>query len=302
MELKKLKYLIENKMLSDMLLIFEDWEDFLSEQYINAIAQDKNLKILHLQSIDELLDSRVGIFDSDQSDEYLRILNIDQCICHDIQLLSEKNVIIITGKINDKETRDLLSEAIVNAPKLIQWQIDEYISILVPDLKSAQRRWLIDACNNNLYKIKQELDKLAIFDKVNHAQLFDEFMLDDVFSDIATENILSFIDAIMTRDKANIINTLINLKQIDIEPLGVITLLYRNFRLMIQVQLKADSNAEELGIKPGYFYRLKKRCGVYNKNELIKGFTFISKLEWKLKSGYITQSNMIDYILINLIK
>lgn len=301
MELKKLKTYIETKTLPDNILIFLSWDTFLAESYINAIAKQKNLSINYLSSLDIILNDYDDIFDSDIVESELNIYKCTDFACSDKSILKKKNLIIIAEKIADKDTLQLLDDIIIKAPKIQPKYIEEYVKNEASGLKDSQVKWLIDACNSNLYRIQQELDKLKLFGNKNQDKLFDNFMLDGIFDDLSTDTILTFIEAIMTKNIKTLTTILSNIKNIDIEPLGVITLLYRNITLILNVQFNRDITAEELNIKPGYLYMLRKKSGYYSKDQLINAFDIVTKLEYKLKQGEIAENNIIDYILVNML-
>ena len=278
MEFKKLKKFIENNMLSDSILVFENWDIFLVDHYITTIANQKKLCIRYIDSLEYIINDFEDIFNNSILNSELLVYKCDDFKCSDKSIIREKNLIIVTSKITDTDTANLLSDSIIKAPKVQPKHIDEYVELQTPYLKPAQRKWLIDACNNNMYRIQEEIDKLKLFPEKRHPQLFDEFMLDGIFSDLSTDTILSFIEAIMIKDKSTIARILENIKYIDIEPLGVITLLYRNIRLILNVQFNKNITAEDLNIKPGYLYMLKKKCGYYSRDQLVNAFNIITKL------------------------
>lgn len=299
MELKKLKQMIENNSLSDSILVFEGWDTFLSDQYTRRICSNRGLTPRYVSNLSDIMTEYEDLFSSPENE--LVILKCSTVDCSDKSILKKKDTIIIVDKIQDDITRSILSDCIVTAPKLQTKYLDEYIEVSAPNLKPAQRRWLLDACNSNPYRIQQELDKITLFGKTHQATLFDSFMLDGMFSDLATDTILSFIEAIMTKNRKSVLRILENIHNIDIEPLGVITLLYRNIKLMLDIQFNQNASAESLDIKPGYFYVLKKRCGYYSKEQFVDAFIMLTKMEYKLKQGEMAESNIIDYILVNML-
>ena len=45
---------------------------------------------------------------------------------------------------------------------------------------------------------------------------------------------------------------------------------------------------------------MKKDCNYYNRVQLIKIFLLITELDKKVKLGWISENNLVDYLLIKL--
>ena len=54
------------------------------------------------------------------------------------------------------------------------------------------------------------------------------------------------------------------LNKIDVEPLGLVKLLYDNLKVIISIQLDPNTTAESIGIASNRFWAIKKNnCGFY---------------------------------------
>ena len=90
--------------------------------------------------------------------------------------------------------------------------------------------------------------------------------------------------------------------KIDIEPIGLVTVLLNNFRNIIKIQLANNPTAESCGMKPNQFWAIKHSCGLYTKEQLLSIFNFLTEIDKKIKTGMIpVDSFLIDYIVINIL-
>lgn len=295
----KLKSTIESNKLSNSLLIFINSEPFLTHQYITEIAKQRKLKIENIEKFDELLtDSDIFSLDSMPSNT-LRIVNLDDFKCTNKKGLSITDCIIVCNTIKDKETSDLFEASIINFPKLTDWNVKDYV-YSNSNISDRAKDWLLDTCKNNIYRIQQELDKLNIFNRKDQPELFDEFVQDGIFSDLSSFNIFDFINAIISKDREKVKTILSERENIDIEPLGVVTLLYNNLRNIIGIQMNPNATAESLGLSPKQFVAIRYRVNKYPSEKLINIFNTIIKIDEQLKTGYLDNDEIIDYILINI--
>ncbi len=297
MDIIKLKQNIEDNKLSDNLLIFVNWDRFLLDQYIKAIA--KGRLINKLDSIDQFLSTYENLFGDIKTDS-LDIYNVDDFKCLDKKLLSQRDLIIICNKISDADTKDLFSEVIIESPKIEKWCVKDYLYSALPELKDLQKDWLLDICNYDLFRLQQEIDKLKIFNKKDREKLFDNFVKDHVFDDLISFTIFEFIDCIITKNKHKLAQILEQIKYCDIEPLGVLTLCYNNFKNIINVQMSNNPTPESTGLNPKQLYAIKHKTGYYSQYQLIDIFEFLTLVDYKLKTGELPADKIIDYILINI--
>lgn len=299
--LKKLKKVIETNTLSDNLYVFINTNDFITDQYVNRIAKLRKLKIEYIESINALTTRATDIFGLDNTaTKTLRILHIDDFKSNDKQLLSVKDCIIICRKITDTETKELFEDIIIEYPKLENWCVKDYVYSNV-NISDKAKEWLLSICNDNIMRIQCEIDKLNIFDKKDQKKLFDEFVSDGVFDDLSGFNIFDFTNSILTKKVDKVKQILIEKDNIDIEPLGVLTLLFNNIKNIISIQMNPSATAQSLGISDKQFIAIKYRTNIFSNEQLFKIFNMLIKVDEQLKTGYLDEKNLIDYMLVNIL-
>ena len=77
------------------------------------------------------------------------------------------------------------------------------------------------------------MQKIAIFPKDQRQYLFQDFIDDDVFSDLSKYNIFSLTTCIVKRDVKGLFEVYREIQNIDVEPIGLLILLIQNFRDII---------------------------------------------------------------------
>ena len=168
MELNILKESIKSKSLTDDFFIFlVDEKDnlFLTNQYIQEIAKllgDKELE--YIDSLDYILNPYNDLFSIDTNimDKNLKIYKCSLLDIVDTKLNFTHNLIIIANKISE-EARSIYSYNIVNMPKLENWMIKDYAIAYGNGIEENDIDYLCNACNYDIYRIANELDKMKDF-------------------------------------------------------------------------------------------------------------------------------------------
>ena len=124
-----------------------------------------------------------------------------------------------------------------------------------------------------------------------------------MFSDLSTYNSFGLIDAVVKRKKSEALKIFHELSSLGLNEMGVLTLLYNNFRNIIKIQLSPNPTPENTGLKSNQFWAIKKNnVGYYHKDELLYIFGLLTSMDRKIKTGYMPTSKSIEYVLINILK
>lgn len=295
MNIIELKDQILNKTLSDDLLVLKYSDNtFLCNQYIDEISKIRKLNKVYIDDINEALDSSDSVFfDEDKS---LYILSVDKFELLYINPSILKNTIVKCKSIES----DKVDAYVVEMPKLIDWQILDYMTLKMPGLNINEIKWLCNITNNDIYRLVNEADKINIFDKDDQKYIFQKINEDNGYMDLNPLTIFDFTNAILKKDRKKICEILRDLQYIDVEPTGVVTILYKNFKNIINVQLNSSATAESISVSSKQFFAIKNNCGYYSKEQLLNIFNILTKIDYKLKNGELPNELIIDYILSKL--
>lgn len=301
MELKTLKSKIEDKSIAPQFMIFVNEDNnFLSLQYVKELSKIWKKELQPISNIEEAVTSN-SIFGDIETTSPLLIYDCDKFQSSDGTLCKNNSLIIITKEIKDEQTFNLFSEYITKFPKLEEWQIRDYMYSLAEGVEQKDLDWLFTICKGDIFRLDNELSKLKIFTPTQRKILFSQFARDGVFSDLSSYTIFNITNAIQQRDIEKLRVILPEIENIDVEPVGLVTLLYNNFKKMIQVWLSSNPTPETTGLKSNQIYAIKNLPRVYNKEQLISAFEIITSIDRKLKTGELPESLIVDYLMLKVL-
>lgn len=304
--LKLLKDSIENNSVSSQFKIFKyDDNSFLAYQYAREIAEVKNLSIRYVDSFDEILDSLSSAFSFDDVSDSLIIYSCNEFECNSLIDLSKlENVIVICNKTSITNVAFLYV-----FPKLESWQIKTYMQSKCLGLNKNEIEWLYNITssltknNEHIYRLDNEIKKISCFSKEQQEEIFSELSESNGYSDLSPLTIFNLTNAILKRDKITIRNILEEIDSIDVEGIGLVTILHKNFKQVIDIQMGKNVSAESLGLSQKQFKAIEYNCGKYSSQDLVRIFKFLTSIDYKLKSGLLELNNarMIDYIVCSIL-
>lgn len=259
---------------------------FLCKQYVDELS--KFTDIVYLGDLDQ-----AGI-----RSVFTPIGNsINVIYLPEIRDFDFKNInptIVVTPKVSNVSNVE-----VITFPAVLDWQIRDYVYSRLGGVDQKDLDWLISVCNSNLFRIENEINKLDIFPEKVRQQKFNNFLQDGIFSDLTNRNIFNFSNAIFRGDANELSLIYKNIDYCDIEPLGLVTIIYNNLRKMIEVGF--SSNPESLGYKQSQIYAVKKLVSNYSQDKILKAFDFICDVEYNLKRGVLPEYLIVDYVTLNIL-
>lgn len=300
MDIKQLKEKIINNQLDDSPLIFKYSDNkYICHQYANEIAKNKNLKVLYITQLSDITND-ADLFDVEN--DYLYIYDVDRL--KENITFENKNVIVVTKAVPDN-----LSIDYIEIPNLIAWQIEDFVKYRLPGLSIEQIKWLCEIAKNDIFRIDQECKKIEIFPEAMQKIIFDQLNQENAYCDLNSLTIFNFTNAVMKKDLVTIHAVLADLKWIDIEGSGLITIFHKQFKNVIDIQLNPKATAASLDMNPKQFNAIRYNCGKYTAEELINIFEFLTTLDMRLKSGDYQFKNdvkennakFVEYITMNIL-
>lgn len=299
MQIDEVKYIIENKKYSGQLFIFQYSDTkFITQQYIEKLVLDFNFELSYNDEIDDKIVTRVSLFGV-VNDNVLRVYDINE-FDYDVNLSNEKNLIILCKKINEG-LKKIYEDNIIIVPKLEDWQIKDFVYSIGEGIPESDLDKLIDLCNNNIYRLTQELDKMLIFPNSLKQNIFKEFYKDGVFNDLSDATIFDFCSSIIKKDISKLTHIYSQLDRMDVSPLGFISILYQNIKDIIKIQLGVKPTPESTGIAKNKFYAIKyNNLNKFNTKQLIQIFELLTDIDKQVKLGQLDVDNIIDYVIVSI--
>ena len=304
MTLQELKQQIENKNVTDSLIIFKETEEkFISKQYLNAIKNIRGLEFNYLDSPDSLLTTSNSLFGdvTDDTPDAINVINCEVFQWDNPNIKDLHNVIIVTNKFANKETEKLFGDYIVSIPKLSDWQIKDYVYSVAEGAEQKELDQLINLCSTNIHRLQSELDKVTLFNDFERKYVFSDMLRDGALADLSSFSIFNLTNAITSKDLKTIYNIYREIDRIDINEFGLLTVLLKNFKNIVMVQLNSNPTPENTGLDSKVLYAIKRLPRVYSAEQLVNIFQFLSDLDRQVKMGELPADIMIEYMILKIL-
>lgn len=300
MTLKDLKSLIENKQSLPTLIIFKGTHTFIANQYISAMLSNLNTQIEYLDTLESIGSKALDIFGFEQEQNTLKLFRTDCLEWVDNNLLTDKQLVIIAKKV-DKDIETAYKSNIIELTSLEEWQIQDYLYSILDGVDRNLIDWMIKRCNGNIERLQLEADKLLIFEPNERNIILNEMIQENAFSDTSEDNIFDFTDSIVKKDIGRLTNIYRNINAIDIENIGVHTVMYKNFIKFVQVWLAANPTPQSTGLSSKQIYAISKLPRVWSLDSLISILEFLTEIDYKIKIGALPVPQLRDYIVVNIL-
>ena len=306
MTIEELKDLVEKGKTSDKLIIMK-WEDtsFIPRTYIEEIANKKKLTKLYVDSFDEIINMS-NDFLSDDS-EFLYIFVTDEFNVTTSNLDNIKNTVVVCKKITgEADILKNIKNYIVEFPKINEWQILDFMKLNCSGLDENELKWIRDVSKCDIDRIYNEISKIMIFDKKDQKEVFYNISDEGGYSDLSIKTIYDLTNALLDNNPKSAYEVLSEIENVDIEGIGLVTILIKNFKSIIQIQFNSRANAQSLNMTPYQFNAIAKfHCRKYSEEQLIDIYNFLLELDYKIKSGNMPinlNKEFIDYVVCYILE
>lgn len=288
-DIKELKEkILVNNLEEITTLVFKDEVGFISKQYINKIAELKNLSIHYIENYkDAMIDSFIT--------NYLYVLDIDEL---DETIPQIKNLIVVTKKINKN-----LEINHIEVPKLEEWMLRDYLKLHLNGLTDAEINYIFNLTKKDVYLLTNEMNKISAFTKTNQSLIFNNLLEENNYSYLFNINSFDLSNAIMKKDKDKIKGILSKSNSSDINIFQLISLLHNNFIKLSEVQMNPKTSADSLNITYKQFLAIKYNVNRYSNIQIMRNIEFLDSIDRRLKTGDldIADKDMFNYVICNLI-
>ena len=222
-------------------------------------------------------------------------LDLSETETSNIQIAT-KNVIVICSKVSET-VQSKLSDKIIVIPKLEKWQIEDLAYSMADGADPDDIAYLLKVCGNDIHRLYNELEKVSLFSEKERKSAVKDFIYDGIFNDLSHYTVFDISTAIVKRDVNTLKNVYSEINNIDCEPLGLVTLLLKNFKDVITVQLSSNPSPERCGMESKKFWAVKYSCGYYTREQLMKIYEMLTSIDFQIKTGSISTSALVDYMI-----
>lgn len=311
MNLMELKNAIMEEELGSELIVFVTGGDsFLADQYVQAIAAAKKMPANKITSLAETsafsalslvmgYDSKLNVLKTETFDEEYD------------DYFSFENIVVVCDKLSAKLAKSQeLAPYVIKLPKLLEWQIKDYMLLLCPGISEKAIDWLYKATGGNVRRIENELAKAMLYDKTERlyflSQLAQEQDTDLVIPVIST--VFEIPEAILGRDYQTVAKLMRHRElylptdsyKVDtgMNAHGLITNMLTTCKLLAMARA-CGGNYDSLGASSKRAAVIARKYKSMPQARLIETIKFLSSVNMRLKAGEldIPTEYLADYVI-----
>jgi DNA polymerase III delta subunit len=161
--------------------------------------------------------------------------------------------------------------------------------------------WLIQTSGNNIERIINELDKVALFDKNEQKEIFSAIQFDPQ-SDLYKVDLFTVVNALVEGDLMMLYDFM-KYNGYDVhEPVVLVNRALMSLKNIILVTKNPQLSAEALGVTEKQKYALTRKYQSLNENAVRQKLKFLTNFDLMLKTSQLelNKRDMMNYIINNM--
>lgn len=304
MEIADLKKQIKSEEL-DKVYIFHGEEHAVMKVYLNMMAAKK----YQLTYVDSLMDLMSGIRTKALiQNPHLYIIVDDKEFLTNEKMWEKfkglkDDIVVFYYTTTDKRLKfwKHFKDRAVEFKKMDDRILMKYIKQNVP-LSDENCQKLIEITDGDYGRILLEIDKMKAYSKaeaITPDGSFETLMKEQVIYVQPQDAIFDFVAAVLERQPAKAYNLLQQSKAIGEANLTLISVLYNNIKILLQVQSAKDYKT--LGLNGFVLKNTLPYRNNYTNGELVKALKLLRNIEKGIKTGSMPDDLSIEYFLVQVI-
>lgn len=283
---------------SEFLILVSKDNKFLANQYVQAISKLVNGELTKIKSIYEPQQSSISLLTA--SENAINILYVDTFDERAEDYSQFSNTIVVCDQI-DKSISKSVEDYTIKLPKLEAWQICDYAKLLCPGLADDDIQWLVNATNNDIERVVNELSKVSIFNKVDQPAIFSSIRFNPK-SDLYKTDLFAVVNALVDGDMPVLFDFLTRGDCDSLEPVMLANRTLTSLKNIILVSQNRNLTAEDCGVSAGQYRFINNKYRSLNITAVRNKIKFLSEFDLKLKTSKLELSkrDMLSYLLSNL--
>ena len=296
MELKE--HLSTERVPTDFMIFIKKDNSFLASQYIKAIGKLADGGINKITSIYEPQQSSIALLTSVPGS--INILKVDIFDERAEDYSQFENTIVICDQV-DKSIIKNVENYIIAFPKLESWQILDYAKTLCPDLEEHDLQMLVQASDNSVERVTNELAKVNLFKGEERKAIFSAICY-DVQADSYKPDLFNIVNALIEGNGI----ALFKLLQHDciefVEPVALANRTLIGLKNIILVTQNPSLTAEACGMTAKQHAFIKSKYRSLNVNAVKQKIKFLTNFDLMLKTSSLdlNKRDMLSYLVNNL--
>jgi DNA polymerase III delta subunit len=299
MTLIDLKKFITDKIVPSDFMIFVSKDcPFLVSQYVKALGDLSISGINKINSIYEPQQSSIMLITN--TEEALNVLYTDTFDERSEDYSQFENTIVVCEQVS-KDIAKNVENYVIKFPKLEEWQICDYAKILCSNIEESDLMWLIQTSGNDIERIINELDKVALFDKNEQKEIFSAIQFDPQ-SDLYKVDLFTVVNALVEGDLMMLYDFMKHNGYDVHEPVVLVNRALMSLKNIILVTKNPQLSAEALGVTEKQKYALMRKYQSLNENAVRQKLKFLTNFDLMLKTSQLelNKRDMMNYIINNM--
>jgi DNA polymerase III delta subunit len=295
MELKE--HITKKRVPTDFMIFVAKDNKFLASQYIKELCRLAG-SYNKISSIYEPQQSSLALLTA--TENTLNVMTADTFDERAENYSQFENTIVICDQV-DKSIATVVVDFIIKFPKLEEWQIFDYAKMLCPHVDNEDLLWLVKATDNNIERVSNELEKVALFTGNDQKAVFSAIRF-DAQTDLYKADSLMLTDALAKGDAKVLFDFLKHSSVVDIDPVALANGTLTKLKDIILVSQNLDLTAEDCGISTKYFNYIRRNYYNLNINVVKHKIKFLANFDLALKTSKLDMSkhDMLNYLINNL--
>lgn len=299
MTLIELKNYITNKIAPTDFMIFVNKDSsFLVSQYLQAIGNLFDNGIRKVSSIYEPQQSSLSLLAVPEGT--LNVVTVETFDERAEDYSQFENTIVVCEQV-DKSIVKSLEDYIIKFPKLEEWQILDYAKTLCPEADETDLLWLIQASDNDIERVLNELEKVTLFSKEDQRAVFASIRFDPQ-TDLFKTDLFAIVNALVEGDFTVLFDFIKHNGHNILEPVMLANRALTSLKNIILISQNPGITAEDCGVSGGQFRFLKYKYTSLNVEAVRNKIKFLTNFDLDLKTSRLDLSkrDMLNYLISNL--
>lgn len=291
----------------DKVYIFYGTEHTVMKIYLNMMATKGNMKLSY---VDSLMDLVTGVKTKSLVPErHLYVVLDDKDYLTDEKMQAKfkglkDDVVVLYYTSADKRLKFWKNnkDRAVEFGRLEDRILIKYIKNDAPMLSDEQCMTLIDACEGDYGRILLELDKVRCYSRaeaITGQGALDSLLEQKQIYFQPKDAIFDFVAAVLERSPYKAYRLLQDCKAVGESNLALVSVLYNNFKTLLQVQSGKDWKA--LGLNGFAVKNVAPFKNNYSNGEIVKAMKLLREIEVGIKTGKVPDDLSIEYFLVQVI-
>ncbi len=291
----------------DKVYIFYGTEHTVMKIYLNMMATKGNMKLSY---VDSLMDLVTGVKTKSLVPErHLYVVLDDKDYLTNEKMQAKfkglkDDVVVLYYTSADKRLKFWKNnkDRAVEFGRLEDRILIKYIKNDAPMLSDEQCMTLIDACEGDYGRILLELDKVRCYstsEAITGQGALDSLLEQRQIYFQPKDAIFDFVAAVLERSPYKAYRLLQDCKAVGESNLALVSVLYNNFKTLLQVQ--SGKSWKELGLNGFAVKNVSPFKNNYSNGEIVKAMKLLREIEVGIKTGKVPDDLSIEYFLVQVI-